>query len=175
MADGYRLLTYRGSDGQIHAGVLVGERVHDAAPLLAGVADASSVIGILRAWDKAHPQLHAAAAKLGSAGAALDSVELLAPILYPGALFCAGANYWDHLEEMAEIAKRTTGKAPTMTKGAEPWFFMKTTAGSIIGAHSEILQAGRLGGRAWCGDCAANAQHFGRAGLRRGGRLRDRQ
>jgi 2-keto-4-pentenoate hydratase/2-oxohepta-3-ene-1,7-dioic acid hydratase in catechol pathway len=136
MADGYRLLTYRGSDGQIHAGVLVGERVHDAAPLLAGVADASSVIGILRAWDKAHPQLHAAAAKLGSAGAALDSVELLAPILYPGALFCAGANYWDHLEEMAEIAKRTTGKAPTMTKGAEPWFFMKTTAGSIIGHGS---------------------------------------
>ena len=35
----------------------------------------------------------------------------------PGALYCAGANYWDHLEEMAEIAKRVTGKAPSMTKG----------------------------------------------------------
>ena len=34
---------------------------------------------------------------------------------------------------MAEIAKRTTGKELAMTKGAEPWFFMKTTAGSIIG------------------------------------------
>jgi 2-keto-4-pentenoate hydratase/2-oxohepta-3-ene-1,7-dioic acid hydratase in catechol pathway len=37
---------------------------------------------------------------------------------------------------MAEIAKRTTGKAPSMTKGAEPWFFMKTTVGSIIGHNT---------------------------------------
>ena len=34
---------------------------------------------------------------------------------------------------MSEIAKRTTGKAPSMTKAPEPWFFLKTTAGSIIG------------------------------------------
>jgi 2-keto-4-pentenoate hydratase/2-oxohepta-3-ene-1,7-dioic acid hydratase in catechol pathway len=37
---------------------------------------------------------------------------------------------------MAEIAKRTTGKAPSMTKAAEPWFFMKTTAGSLIGTDT---------------------------------------
>jgi len=104
-----------------------------AAPLLPGV-DGSSVLGILRAWDKAHPLLHAAAQKLQpSDGIALAQVKLLAPILYPGALYCAGANYWDHLEEMAEIAKRVTGKAPSMTKGKDPFFFMKTTAGSIIG------------------------------------------
>jgi 2-keto-4-pentenoate hydratase/2-oxohepta-3-ene-1,7-dioic acid hydratase in catechol pathway len=66
----------------------------------------------------------------------LMQAKLDAPILYPGALFCAGANYWDHLEEMAEIAKRTTGKAPSMTKAAEPWFFMKTTASSIIGTNT---------------------------------------
>ena len=59
--------------------------------------------------------------------------QLLAPILYPGALYCAGANYWDHLEEMAEIAKRVTGKAPAMTKAKDPYFFMKNTAGAIIG------------------------------------------
>ena len=52
---------------------------------------------------------------------------------------------------MAEIAKRTTGKAPSMTKGAEPWFFLKTTAGSIIGHNTpaqaaELFQASRLGG-----------------------------
>ena len=45
-------------------------------------------------------------------GRPLAEVVLDAPILYPGALFCAGANYWDHLQEMAEIAARTTGKAP---------------------------------------------------------------
>lgn len=30
-----------------------------------------------------------------------------------------GANYWDHLEEMAEIAKRVTGKAPSMAKAKD--------------------------------------------------------
>lgn len=133
----YRLLSYRHPDGRPQAGILVGEHVHPTAPLLAdvpGVDDASSVLGLLRAWDRVHPALHAAAARVNArAGAPLASVTLLAPVLYPGALFCAGANYWDHLEEMAEIAKRTTGKAPSMTKAAEPWFFLKTAAGSIIG------------------------------------------
>jgi 2-keto-4-pentenoate hydratase/2-oxohepta-3-ene-1,7-dioic acid hydratase in catechol pathway len=59
-------------------------------------------------------------------------------VLYPGAFYCAGANYWDHLEEMAEIARRTTGKAPSMAKGAEPWFFMKTAAGSIVGPGARV-------------------------------------
>jgi 2-keto-4-pentenoate hydratase/2-oxohepta-3-ene-1,7-dioic acid hydratase in catechol pathway len=34
---------------------------------------------------------------------------------------------------MAEIAKRVTGKAPSMEKPADPFFFMKNTAGGIIG------------------------------------------
>jgi 2-keto-4-pentenoate hydratase/2-oxohepta-3-ene-1,7-dioic acid hydratase in catechol pathway len=92
------------------------------------------VLGLLRSWDAVHPRLHAAAQKVQPAdGIALAEAKLQAPILYPGALFCAGANYWDHLEEMAEIAKRMTGKAPAMTKAKDPYFFMKTTAGSIIG------------------------------------------
>ena len=132
MAAEYRLVSYA-DGGAPKAGVLAGERVVPAAPLLPGV-DGSSVMGILRAWDRAHPLLHAAAQKLQpSDGIALAQVKLLAPILYPGGLYCAGANYWDHLEEMAEIAKRVTGKAPAMIKGKDPFFFMKTTAGSIIG------------------------------------------
>lgn len=135
MASEYRLVSYA-DGGAPKAGVLAGERVVPAATLLPGI-DNSSVLGILRAWDKAHPLLHAAAQKLKpNDGMALAQVKLLAPILYPGALYCAGANYWDHLEEMAEIAKRTTGRAPSMVKGADPYFFMKTTAGSIIGTNT---------------------------------------
>ncbi len=139
MASEYRLVSYADGGSTQKAGVLVGERVVPATTLLQGFdsIDSSSVLGLLRAWGKAHPLLHAAAQKIQpNDGIALAQVKLLAPILYPGALYCAGANYWDHLEEMAEIAKRVTGKVPSMVKGAEPYFFMKTTASSIIGTDT---------------------------------------
>ena len=137
MPSGYRLLSYA-DGGKAKAGVLIGERIVPATKLLIGVdVDATSVLGLLRAWETVHPRLHDAAMKSkADDGMPLTQAKLDAPILYPGALFCAGANYWDHLEEMAEIAKRTTGKAPSMTKAAEPWFFMKTTASSIIGTNT---------------------------------------
>jgi 2-keto-4-pentenoate hydratase/2-oxohepta-3-ene-1,7-dioic acid hydratase in catechol pathway len=141
MAAEYRLVSYTDGGRAPKAGVLIGERVVPAASLLPGVddIDSASVLGLLRAWDRVHPRLHAAAHNIQpDTGISLTRVKLLAPILYPGALFCAGANYWDHLKEMAEIARRTTGKAPSMTKGAEPWFFMKTTASSIIGTDTPV-------------------------------------
>jgi 2-keto-4-pentenoate hydratase/2-oxohepta-3-ene-1,7-dioic acid hydratase in catechol pathway len=135
MSSGYRLLSYI-DGGKPRAGVLIGERIVPATALLNDAdIDATSVLGLLLTWDKVHPRLHAAAqSSRATDGLLLTKVRLDAPILYPGALFCAGANYWDHLEEMAEIAKRVTGKAPAMTKAKDPYFFMKTAAGSIIGS-----------------------------------------
>src|SRR5882672_7462204 len=137
MTVGYRLLSYK-HDGKPIAGVLAGERVLPAESLLPGLdIDRSSVLGLVRAWDAVHPRLDAAAKNVRPGdGISLSEIELLPPILFPGALYCAGANYWDHLEEMAEIAKRVTGKAPAMTKGKDPYFFMKTCAGSIIGTET---------------------------------------
>jgi len=140
-APGYRLISYLGG-GRAQAGVLIGDRVFAATALLGdrpGLGDVASVLGLLRRWDEVHPLLHTAAARAPvEGGTPMAQVDLLAPILYPGALFCAGANYWDHLKEMAEIARRTTGKVPSMVKGAEPFFFMKTTAGSIVGSGSPV-------------------------------------
>jgi len=135
---GYRLVSYVDGGRQPVAGVLIGGDVHAPEQLLGSAKlREPTVLGILRQWDELHPVLDAAAKSARRAGGKpLSSITLLAPVLYPGALYCAGANYWDHLEEMAEIAKRTTGKAPSMTKGAEPWFFMKTAAGSIIGTET---------------------------------------
>lgn len=136
---GYRLVSYVEA-GQPAAGVLIGEHIYRPELLLGSVKlREPSVLGMLRQWDEVHPALDKAAKSASPAdGKPLTSVKLLAPILYPGAFFCAGANYWDHLEEMAEIAKLTTGTAPSMTKGAEPWFFMKTAAGSIIGTDTPV-------------------------------------
>jgi 2-keto-4-pentenoate hydratase/2-oxohepta-3-ene-1,7-dioic acid hydratase in catechol pathway len=137
MEEGYRLVTYAVGQDPPRAGILVGGRVHELRHVLGGPF--SSVLDILRSWDTAHQQIAAAIEKgAGEQGIAETDVSLLAPVQFPGAVFCAGANYWDHLEEMAEIARRTTGKAPSLAKGAEPWFFMKTAAGSIVGGGAPV-------------------------------------
>ncbi len=137
MEVGYRLVTYTVGEGAPQAGILTGGRVLESWQILGG--SFLSTLDILRSWDKAHRRIAAAIeGGVGEAGVPAADVTTLAPVLYPGAFFCAGANYWDHLEEMAEIARRTTGKAPSMTKGAEPWFFMKTAAGSIVGNGAPV-------------------------------------
>ncbi|HTO67014.1 MAG TPA: fumarylacetoacetate hydrolase family protein [Bradyrhizobium sp.] len=140
MASGYRLVSYSKDGGAPAAGVLINERVIPAATLLPGLdVDRSSVLGLVRAWDVVHPRLFAAAHNVKpDEGVSLSEIKLLAPILYPGAFYCAGANYWDHLEEMAEAAKKVTGKAPSMVKGKEPYLFLKTAAGSIIGTKTPV-------------------------------------
>ena len=131
MSSDYRLLSYRDAKGA-QAGVLVGGYVYPAAKLLKGSGvDASSVLAILQGWTKAHRALSKAASKVKlKDGKPLAKVKLLAPILYPAALFCAGANYWDHMEEMARVKGDTIDRSK---RPREPWFFLKTSAHSIIG------------------------------------------
>lgn len=141
MGPGYRLVSYTQHGSKPKAGVLIGERIYASAALLETTdsIDASSVVGLLRAWDAVHPRLDATARAVPqTSGIPLSDVTLVAPILYPGALYCAGANYWDHLAEMADIAERTTGKRPPMVKNPEPWFFMKSCAGAIIGPDAPV-------------------------------------
>ncbi len=138
----YRLLTYRAAKGKPAAGVLVGDRVYPAADLAGAGVDASSVLSLLQSWDKVHPRLKKAAAKADpKRGIPLAKAELLAPLLYPTALFCAGANYWDHLEEMARAGAagpKLEGPYVRPQRAAEPWFFVKTSAHSVVGPGAPI-------------------------------------
>ena len=133
MQAGYRLVSYVGDRGSPVAGILAAGRVVPVTSMLG--EKFSSVMDILRSWDEVHPRIAKACEDKAFAdkGVPLSSVKLLAPLLYPGAFYCAGANYWDHLNEMAAIAKKTTGRDVHIAKPAEPWFFLKTAAGSIIG------------------------------------------
>jgi 2-keto-4-pentenoate hydratase/2-oxohepta-3-ene-1,7-dioic acid hydratase in catechol pathway len=141
MAAEYRLLTYR-VKGNPAAGVLIGERIYPAADLAGAGVDASSVLALLQSWDKVHPRFKKAAAKPDpKKGVPLAKAELLAPLHYPTALFCAGANYWDHLEEMARAGAAGAKPGEPWTrppKPAEPWFFVKTSAHSVIGPGAPI-------------------------------------
>lgn len=138
MTTQYRLLTYRDEDGRPQAGILVGQQVYPAARLLAGRSDidAISVIGLLQSWSVARAALAAAASDPPSdAAIPLAGLTLVAPILYPSAIFATGGNYADHLDEMA----KKYGRPPLANhKVAEPFFTLKTAAHSIIGDQASI-------------------------------------
>src|SRR5882724_8569004 len=108
----YRLATYVDPRGSPRAGIVVGDRVIDAAAALerqgaAATPKVPSVLALLDAWEVVHPRLQIiASAERRESGTfetqGLSSVRLLAPVLYPGAIYCAGANYRDHVEEMSK-------------------------------------------------------------------------
>jgi 2-keto-4-pentenoate hydratase/2-oxohepta-3-ene-1,7-dioic acid hydratase in catechol pathway len=99
----YKLVTYAGAEGP-RAGAVIGERVCDAAKLTGHAADATT-LSILADWPAANERLTKAAGSPGT-GMPLASTRLLAPIGWPSAVYCAGANYGDHAAEMARANNR---------------------------------------------------------------------
>lgn len=134
MAD-YNLLSYHADANRIRPGMLIDGRVHDLPEALG----AASVIDVLADWDAANARLHEAAGKLDAgSGKPLAEVRLAAPVIYPPAIFCAGANYWKHAREM--LARQGQDPATMeLKRSAEPWFFIKTSAHSVIGPGDDIV------------------------------------
>ena len=136
----YKLLSYRAGQAA-RAGILVGENVYDAAKVT-GVAAHSSVVGVLEDWSRAHRLLTQASKRIASGKARLKGLpikraRLLAPILYPGNIYCAGANYTDHMAEMARAQGQTPG--PTMKElGEKPWHFVKSSRSSVVGPGARV-------------------------------------
>ena len=125
MPSGYKLATYTSPKGP-RAGIVVGERVHDAAELT-GEASYASVLGILNDWDAASARCKAAAAKAGaSGGVALAGAKLLSPVRWPSAIYCAGANFTDHMLEMAKVQNIAPEPDPKSV-GLKPWHFIKAS------------------------------------------------
>ncbi len=132
----YKLVTYAAVNGP-RAGLVIGDQVHDTATLTGHASD-SAVLGILHDWTAAQERLAKAAASPGDAGQPLATTKLLAPILWPSAIYCAGANYADHAAEMA----RASGRAPEPdphTLGLKPWHFLKAGR-STLAAHDDTVQ-----------------------------------
>jgi len=119
--------------------MLVGEQVFDAAKLT-GNGGYASVLDILADWRAAQGTLRKAAAKVAGGkvkGISLKKTKLLAPVLYPGNIFCAGANYTDHVAEMEHAQNRASG--PTMKElGEKPWHFIKTSKSSVVGPNAVV-------------------------------------
>jgi 2-keto-4-pentenoate hydratase/2-oxohepta-3-ene-1,7-dioic acid hydratase in catechol pathway len=144
----YRLFTYRSPGNEARAGVFVGETPYDAGHLCdielgRTRFDASTVPGLLAGWADAEPALAEVARKASArpsidAEAALDpkALELLAPVPHPGQIYCAGANYRDHVEEMS----RALGIPPEPDPhalGIPPWHFIKPSR-TVVGPGADV-------------------------------------
>jgi 2-keto-4-pentenoate hydratase/2-oxohepta-3-ene-1,7-dioic acid hydratase in catechol pathway len=121
--EGYKLLTYASKHGP-RSGLMVNDSVYDVETLTGSPSD-SSVLSLLESWETAEGRLGAAADVAKSIGKPIVSPTLRAPVLYPPAIYCAGANYKDHAEEMARMFNRPVEPDPH-TKGLKCFFFMKT-------------------------------------------------
>ncbi len=127
----YRLATYATPDGKSRACIVVDERVVDVGP---------SVLEVLRGWSEFAaklPELARDARHQGTAGRSLSSVQLLAPVLYPGTIFCAGANYKDHVLEMSRALNLPPEPDPHEL-GLKPWHFLKASAQCVRATGSRV-------------------------------------
>jgi 2-keto-4-pentenoate hydratase/2-oxohepta-3-ene-1,7-dioic acid hydratase in catechol pathway len=143
----YRLASYTVAGGRPRTDIVVDVRVIDVGALgLTGLGsaidDAVAVLDVLNAWREVHPQLQRAARGMrsGDAPAAtlrLAGVTLKAPVLFPGTIFCAGANYKDHVAEMSRALNLPTEPDPHAA-GLKPWHFIKPAASCIRGTGETI-------------------------------------
>jgi 2-keto-4-pentenoate hydratase/2-oxohepta-3-ene-1,7-dioic acid hydratase in catechol pathway len=138
----YRLLTFQSSDGP-RAGVLVGDTVYDAA-LLTARPSYTTVLGVLNDWAAAKPVLdEVVATARGKFGKRLAEVKVLAPILYPSAIYCAGANYSDHVANMARIQNIPNEPDPHEL-GLKPWHFIKASRCVVASGDGVALTCEKL-------------------------------
>ena len=107
-------------DGRLHP---LGTRAPGREALPGSVAE------ILANWPRHEGTLATLAATIGKDGGV--EAELLAPILYPGKVLCAGANYYDHMAEMGLPAvKKETQRL---------FFFMKPPRNAVVGPGATVL------------------------------------
>jgi 2-keto-4-pentenoate hydratase/2-oxohepta-3-ene-1,7-dioic acid hydratase in catechol pathway len=138
---GYKLATYQAATGP-RAGLIVDDRLFDAAKLTGEEAYAT-VLGILEDWRAAERALKKAAASAGKSRQKplpLSRAKLLAPVRWPSAVYCAGANYADHAAEMSRHLNRPLEPDPH-TLGLKAWHFIKASR-SLTGPGATVRISG---------------------------------
>lgn len=91
-----------------------------------------SLMDLLAVWGEAMPLLERLS-ETGGPEVPASEVGWLPPLLYPGNIFCAGANYRSHASEM-----RPAAPAPAGSGGEPPFFFLKSARNTLIGDGAAI-------------------------------------
>ena len=126
----WSLATFAQGD-QAVAALEVGGVAYRLAPSLArvGLAGQDSVLGLFSDWARSLSALNAAASQVQAADQ-ITAASRLAPVLYPGKILCAGANYYDHLAEM--------GMPGAKKEDQRLFFFMKPPRNAVVGEGKTV-------------------------------------
>jgi 2-keto-4-pentenoate hydratase/2-oxohepta-3-ene-1,7-dioic acid hydratase in catechol pathway len=133
----YMLVSYL-SAGRERAGVLIGEKIYDAAAFTQR-PQYTTMLAVLDDWQAA---IAAIDQQFGSGSwqampaVALTDEALLSPLVRPGTIFCAGANYADHVKEMARLRNADPDPDPH-TLGLGPYHLLKASS-SVVGPGARI-------------------------------------
>jgi 2-keto-4-pentenoate hydratase/2-oxohepta-3-ene-1,7-dioic acid hydratase in catechol pathway len=100
-----------------------------------GLAPHQGLAEIFEHWDEAEPRL-ARLAETTEGWESWSALAPLAPLDRPRGIYCAGANYSDHVANMAR-ARGIPNEPDPHEVGLPPWFFVKT-ASSIVGPDAEV-------------------------------------
>lgn len=140
----YQLFTYADT-GAAGTGIAVDRQLYDLAAVARGMSVAGKpMMALLDDWDDAHAQLLVVADTLVAFSDEYeehrldaDTVTFLPPVPAPGVIYCAGANYRDHVEAMSRALNHKLVLDPK-AEGIPPWHFLKTGKGSLAG-HREVV------------------------------------
>jgi 2-keto-4-pentenoate hydratase/2-oxohepta-3-ene-1,7-dioic acid hydratase in catechol pathway len=147
----YQLFSYE-KIGVAKTGILV--NAHwldlDAAAQVAGESGliGRSVDDFLNTWSISQNSLRKIARAVQSdaeafVNAELDgpSLTLLAPLTRPGVIYCAGANYRDHVEAMSKAFNMRLVLDPK-AEGVDPWHFLKPGPATVVGDKAKVAFPG---------------------------------
>lgn len=117
----WSLVQYRDSDGAPRAAIATSDVVHELpAPW------PRSMTEILDRWADFAPRLREIDPR---ALPVVPDATLVAPLTFPRKVVCAGANYFDHAEEMGTARPDPDGT---------PFFFLKPPTTTVIGTGADI-------------------------------------
>ena len=128
---GYRLLSYRAGAGEVRTGLLWGDDVHDFATIT-GTAGHANLGKVLADWNVLELELARLTPGVASKSriGALADVSLAAPVAEGIAIYCAAANFKDHM--MAMAAKLGIPPEPDPRElNVKPYHFLKPTRQTI--------------------------------------------
>src|SRR3954468_106008 len=148
----FALGTFAASDGRPFPGLVLGERVTDLRPRL---GDGVSLRALVGDGDGSLPRLHEVAAGIAPEDAehVLDSLRPLPPLDRWGQVFCAGANFRQHVLDLLAGAERRGDSTDGLTaadrdraraelderaRSGRPFVFT-ASANAIVGAHDDVV------------------------------------